>query len=124
MVGRTTLSPKEWEGLVAEWRESGMSRSAFAKEHGVPATALSYWVKRLETSGAATPTMKAKVAVAAGRDAAPRTALARVVRPGEAPPFDRADAVRVLVGKAVIVVEPGFDDVHLRAVVRALAELG
>jgi hypothetical protein len=28
-----------------------------------------------------------------------------------------------VVGKAAIVIEPGFDAVHLRAVVRALSEL-
>jgi hypothetical protein len=50
--------------------------------------------------------------------------MARVVRPGEKLPVDRSDAVRVIVGKATVVVEPGFDDVHLRAVVLALSELG
>lgn len=119
-----TLSPKEWEDLVAEWRESGMTRSGFAKEHGVPATALSYWVKRLEKTGAPGST-KAKVAVIGSvRAVAPRAALARVVRPGEAPVVERAEAVRVVIGTAVIIVEPGFDDIHLRAVVRALSELG
>jgi hypothetical protein len=49
--------------------------------------------------------------------------MARVVRPGDVP-VDRSGAVRVVVGKATVVVEPGFDDVHLRAVVRALSELG
>jgi hypothetical protein len=30
----------------------------------------------------------------------------------------------VMMGKASIVVEPGFDGAHLRAVVRALSEVG
>ena len=45
-------------------------------------------------------------------------ALARVVRPGEG-----CDGrVAVVVGKATVLVERGFDSDHLRAVVRALSE--
>lgn len=121
MVRHMSLSPKEWEGLVAEWRGSGMTRAEFCRQHGVAATALSYWVKRLELSGASAPKTK-QVGVRAP-ESLPRTALARVVRPGEPRPSDADGTVRIAVGKAVVMVEPGFDDVHLRAVVRALSEL-
>jgi len=119
-----SLSPEEWEKLVAKWHVSGMSRARFAEQQRVPASALSYWIKRLPVPDAAAKTsMKDTALVHPVRRRAPRAALARVVRPGEAPPADRGDAVRVMVGKVVVVVEPGFDDVHLRAVVRALGEL-
>ena len=125
MFGQMSLTPEEWEDLVAKWRVSGMPRSRFAEKHRVAATALGYWIKRLPALDAAAKTSTHETApVHAVRRAAPRAALARVVRPGEAPPGDRGDAVRVMVGKVVVLVEPGFDDVHLRAVVRALGELG
>lgn len=50
------------------------------------------------------------------------TSLARVVRPGEAPPV--AGRIMVIVGKASVLVEAGFDAAHLRDVVRALGEVG
>jgi transposase-like protein len=120
MVGQMSLSQADWEGLVAEWRRSGKAASRFAEEHGVPATALRYWINRPPTRGSRPKVTSAR----AGEQTGATTLLAKVVRPGEAPPVDRSVEVRVVIGKVTIVVEPGFDDVHLRAVVRALSELG
>lgn len=116
------MSPEEWEELVAEWRASGISRRLFAEKHGVRASALSYWIKRHEAAQAG----PARTVRRVGEPLAVRSpaTLARVVRPGEGPAAERVGEVRVVVGKATVVVEPGFDDVHLRAVVRALRELG
>jgi len=118
MFGQMSTSPEEWEELVAEWRASGMSQRSFAEKHGVPASALSYWIRRFEAIGVAQKKAVKPLAVRAP------AALARVVRPGERASAERGGEVRVIVGKAAVIVEPGFDDVHLRAVVRALSELG
>jgi transposase-like protein len=125
MVGRMSLSQEDWEGLVAEWRRSGKSASRFAEEHGLPATALRYWINRPPTRNSRPKVTAAKLTSARVVESSVATpSLARVVRPGDAPSVDRSSEVRVVVGKVTIVVEPGFDDVHLRAVVRALSELG
>ena len=114
MVGRMSLSQEQWEQVVAEWRRSGKSATGFAEERGLAATALRYWINRPPTRAS-----RRRRVVAAAEPSLPPTSLARVVRPGELP----SDAVRIVVGKAAIVIEPGFDAVHLRAVVRALSEL-
>jgi hypothetical protein len=127
MVGAMSLSQEDWEGLVAEWRRSGKAAARFADEHGVPATALRYWINRPPTKGSRPKVGAARSTLAlplAGESFAGTTPIARVVRAGEAPPLDRSAGVRVIVGEATVVVEPGFDEVHLRAVVRALSELG
>jgi transposase-like protein len=88
--------------------------------HGVTDTALRYWGSRLaeeEDEHQVTPSRKSAARAPAPSRSPP---LARVVRPGEAPD----GRITVMVGKAAIVVEPGFQDAHLRAVVRALSEVG
>ena len=111
------LPQEQWEQLVAEWRRSGKTATRFAQERGLAATALRYWINRPPTKGSR-PKAVPTVANVAERPSL-ATPLARVVRAGEAPP----SAVRIIVGHAAIVIEPGFDAVHLRAVVRALSEL-
>jgi hypothetical protein len=32
--------------LVEKWRESGLSRKDFAKQHSIPRTSFSYWCKK------------------------------------------------------------------------------
>jgi hypothetical protein len=32
--------------LVGQWRESGLSRMVFAKQHGIRATSFDYWCKK------------------------------------------------------------------------------
>jgi transposase-like protein len=116
-----SLSQAEWVELVAKWRQSGKSANQFATEHGVTTTALRYWINRPPTRNARP---KAETALAV-KGVAATPSLARVVRPGETPPDDdRGGEVRLVIGKVTIVVEPGFDDAHLRAVVRALSEVG
>ena|ERR1700744_5069388 len=117
------LTQDEWSELVVEWRKSGKSAAQFAAAHGVAQTALRYWIKRL-------PILEAmKAAATMPRPAAPPkttvTALARVLRPGEVAPSPKPKAagVRIVVGKAVVLVEADFDEAHLRAVVRAVSGL-
>ena len=124
IVGRMSLAREEWEKLVAEWRRSGKSAIRFAEEKGVPATALRYWINRPPTRSSRPKVTTASVGSARAVPRSPAaTPLARVVRPGEVPPIAGGSEVRLVLGKVTIAVEPGFDDVHLRAVVRALSEL-
>ncbi len=119
-----TLRRDEWEKLVGQWRASRQSARQFAAAHGVTDTALRYWANRLvdEEDEREVPTAQARGRAARAASTSPP--LARVVRPGEAPPAQDAGRVVVMIGKASIVVEPGFDGAHLRAVVRALREVG
>jgi transposase-like protein len=122
------MTRAEWEELVEEWRVSGQSARQFAKAHGLADTALRYWANRLgddehpgreggaRARGAVRPRRLASAAPAA-------PPLAQVVRPGETPTGAHG-RVTLTVGKATIAVEPGFDEGHLRAVVRALSEVG
>lgn len=113
-----TTRQVEWAELVAEWRASGQTARAFAAAHGVTDTALRYWAGRLAEEG------RRNGATSRRRPSGPTTtspALARVVRPGETPAAGADGRVMVMVGKATIIVERGFDDVHLRDVVRALS---
>jgi hypothetical protein len=123
------MTRAEWEELVEEWRVSGQSARQFAKAHGIVDTALRYWANRLgdddphgrdggaKARGAARPRKLGSTAPAV------TPTLAQVVRPGEMP-TEAPGRVTLTVGKATIAVEPGFDEPHLRAVVRALSEVG
>ncbi len=44
---RKRRSHEEWQELVWVWRESGISRVAFAAEHDLAQTTFSHWVRRL-----------------------------------------------------------------------------
>ena len=113
-----TTRQVEWAELVAEWRASGQTARAFAAAHGVTDTALRYWAGRLaEENQRNNATSRPRPN---GR-ATTSPPLARVVRSGEKPTSSTDGRVIVLVGKATIIVERGFDDVHLRDVVRALS---
>lgn len=117
-----TMSQTEWAELVAKWRASRQSAREFAIAHGVADSALRYWAGRL-TRERPKAAPRARSAARPAGSVPPSPPLARVVRPGEAPPAGRA-RLTVVVGKATVVVEPGFDASHLREVVRALSEVG
>jgi hypothetical protein len=96
--GREALS--KWRGLVAEQQRSGQSVAAFCRERGVCAPSFFAWKKRLEQS------------------AAERFVAVQIVGDGE-PASHRAIEVRLCGGHSVV-VEPGFDAAHLRAVLDVL----
>ena len=119
-----TLKRAEWERLVGQWRGSRQTARQFAAAHGVTDTALRYWANRLAAEEDEQEMPGVRAAGRASRSPSSSPPLARVVRAGEAPPAQGAGRVTVIIGKAAIAVEPGFDDAHLRAVVRALSEVG
>jgi hypothetical protein len=51
MVSRTRRPALFWEGLLAEWRASGLSPGRFARSRGVAANSFAYWVKRASPQG-------------------------------------------------------------------------
>lgn len=95
-------SQKQREAILAEFAASGLSLHAFARQSDVSRGTLQGWLRRDRTSDATT------------RRAA---VFARVkVAPGIAPPV----ALEVVVGRARVVVSPGFAAADLRAVLEAL----
>ena len=93
----------EQEREVDGWRASGLSPAQYAARRGYSIESLRRWTK---TAGAS-------------RDlSAPQFVRLEIA----ASPKSRALVVEV--GAARMLVEPGFDPEHLRAVVAALAERG
>ena len=123
-----TMTAGDWKTLVAAWRGSRQTARDFARAHGVTDSALRYWAGRLgdeasreaSTSRQRLPERTAAAAASPARRPASAPSLARVVRPGEGPPTLVGGRVLVVLGKAMLVVEPGFDAAHLRDVVHAL----
>ena|SRR6266567_1831858 len=93
-----------WRGLVCEQMESGKSVGAFCRERGAPASQMFSWKRRFresEACGFVEVAMK------------PAPATAQAVEPSG------AIEVRLSRGRS-LVVEPGFDAHHLRALLSVL----
>ena len=109
----------KWRGLVSEQRDSGKSVAAFCRERGLPVSQMFAWKRRL------------RVTAAAGRSSsvewepgAPKFVALEVVPTIEAQcPLSvtpgRAIEVRLERGRSLM-VEPGFDASHLRALLAVL----
>lgn len=90
----------KWRRLVSEQKRSGQSVAAFCRERGVCAPQFFAWKKRLSEEVSA------------------KFVAVQVVSVGEPVP-GRALEIRLSGGRSVM-VEPGFDADHLRAVLAAL----
>lgn len=88
----------KWRKLVAEQKRSGESVAAFCRKRGLCAPQFFAWKKRLSQT-----------------QPEPFVAV-RVIEPAAA---GRAIEIRIEGGRRVL-VEPGFDAAHLRAVLAAL----
>ena len=99
--------------LIDDWQRSGLTRSAFAREHQVGAHLLSYWAKRLgatlpRPAAAVTPTYFIQVPLAPAAQAA-------------APPMAGSPSIEILFPRGVVLrVRPGVDAAFLQTVVTAL----
>lgn len=51
-VGMSRMSREDGLRLAREWRKSGQSKAAFARERGLRAQRLYYWIAKAETNGA------------------------------------------------------------------------
>src|SRR5208337_3467846 len=93
----------KWSGVISEQSESGETVEAFCRKRGLTASQFYSWRKRLRRS-AAEQFLEVQIAKPAARPA---------------PSKRGAIEIRVAEGRCVL-VEPGFDPEHLRAVVAAL----
>ena len=93
----------KWRGLIAEQAGSGQSAAAFCQDRGLRVSQFYGWRKRLRPSSA-------------------RQFLeVQVMRAPEKPAIAPSGAIEIRLAEGRrIVVEPGFDPDHLRAVVAAL----
>jgi transposase-like protein len=95
----------KWRGLVSEQKRSGQSVAAFCGERGISAPQLFAWRKRLNQAG-----MEQFVAVqVVGAGGPPQSPAAT----------SRAIEIRLGDGRSMM-VEPGFDAAHLRALLAVL----
>jgi hypothetical protein len=95
----------KWRGLVSEQKRSGQSVAAFCRERGLCAPHFFAWKKRLSPA-TAEPFVEVRVA-GAGQAGQPTAAHSRAIE------------VRLGCGRGVV-VEPGFDADHLRALLAVL----
>jgi len=42
---------EHWEGVVADWRASGLTRAAYCRQHSLNYQTMASWARRLEKSG-------------------------------------------------------------------------
>jgi hypothetical protein len=109
MREREAEERKKWLGLISDHAESGQSGAVFCRERGLRVWQFYDWKKRLRASEAA-------------------RFLEVELQPAEARrqssvPSDRAIELRIPKGRSLI-VEPGFDASHLRALLAVLEREG
>jgi hypothetical protein len=106
MRRRRTEAWARWRGLVAEQNQSGQSVAAFCRERSLRSGQFFAWKKRLREAEAAR-----FVAVE----------VAPVREPQRPEPEMHGGAIEVLLGRGrSLLVEPGFDARHLRALLSVL----
>lgn len=118
MGQRRTEAWSKWRGLVAEQAQSGQSVLVFCRERGLRSGQFFGWKKKLRELGttstkASLAGLKAETAEFVAVEVAP------AIEPIRPAVCNRALEVRVG-GDRSIMVEPGFDADHLRAVLSAL----
>jgi transposase-like protein len=94
-----------WRKRLAEWKASGLNVREFCQQEGVTPTAFAHWRKEI-----------------AARDARRTEAAEPLFVPVDITPTPAAALDVVLRGGRMVRVPPGFDPVHLRAVMAALEE--
>jgi len=106
MRQRKTAIWAKWRGLIAEQTQSGQSAAAFCSERGLRSGQFFAWKKRLrEADGAQFVAVEVSPAEA-------------VAQPS---PMMHGRAIEVRLGRGrSLVVEPGFDAHHLRALLSVL----
>ena len=105
MRERGVEAEARWRGLVSEQAGSGKSVAAFCREREVPASQMFSWKKRFREATAA---KFVEVAVKPQLETSPGVPA-------------RGSAIEIrLVGGRSLVVEPGFNGNHLRALLAVL----
>ena len=99
---RREMWPK-WRGLISEQSGSGQTIVAFCRERGLTTSQFYTWRKRLRGS------------------AAERFLEVQVAKPAARPTPAKRGTIEIRLAEGLsVLVEPGFDRDHLRAVVAAL----
>ena len=97
----------KWSGLISEQSESGETVEAFCRERGLITSQFYTWRKRLR------------------RSAAEQFLEVQIAKPAARPMPSKRGAIEVRLAEGrCVLVEPGFDPDHLRAVVAALEMRG
>ena len=96
-----------WSSLIGEQRGSGQTVEAFCRERGLTTSQFYTWRKRLRGSSAE------------------HFLEVQVAKPAALPAPSKGAAVEIRLAEGrCVLVEPGFDPDHLRAVVAALETRG
>ncbi len=112
----------QWRAIIAACMSSGLSVSRWCREYSVDRRRLYYWIVKFreeETKDRAEERDHAEEGIDEKKEmlSAERTQWLQL-HTDESPPLE--GAVEVRVGKAVVVVRPGFDPKLLADVVRAI----
>jgi hypothetical protein len=95
----------KWRGLISEQEQSGKTVAEFCRERGIAASKLYSWKQRCVTLKPVSEFVRLRVAPAVATEAVATARSGIEVR---------------LAGGRSLVVEPGFDASHLRAVLAVL----
>ena len=115
------LSADQGRALVDDWRQSGLSRAAYARQHRIGAHLLSYWEKKF------LPSVRARESLSTNQPSAVDAADAFVQVPismaiSSRPTQPTASPIEIhLVGGALVRVSSGVDPDLLGVVLQALA---
>jgi len=96
MTKRSKKAWMKWRRLVSEQSRSGQSVKAFCSEHGLCRPYFFVWKKRLE------------------EDTSKKFLEVQVAGPGPSTPGDSSVEIRLRNGRSLM-VRPGFDAEHVRA---------
>ena len=103
MQGRWREAYVKWRGVIAEHSGSGQTVEAFCRERGLTTLTFYTWRKRLRGS------------------VAERFLEVQVAKPAAQPIPTKRGGIEIRLAEGhYVLVEPGFDPDHLRAVVNAL----
>ena len=113
------LSADQGRALVDDWRQSGLSRAAYARQHRIGAHLLMYWEKKF------LPSVRARESLSTNPSEAAADAFVQVPLPmavASRPSPSTASPIEIrLVGGAVVRVFTGVDPDLLGVVLQTLA---
>lgn len=107
---------QRWTARIAEWRASGLRAVEFCVGRDFAAGALRYQAKRLERLG-----QLSSVSSVAGPHPVRLARVDRVTPPPPPPPPAPSAMLTIELGRARVIVPPGFDAATVRAVLETLS---
>jgi hypothetical protein len=109
---------EHWQGVVGTWRDSGLGKAAFCREHGLKVWQFDYWVQRFAGPDAGGNGAGLFARVEADTERVPerprdKRGLFSAERAG-------GSGVRLRVAGLELELDPGFDESTLRRFLRAV----